>query len=117
MIPNHLSGRPKLGSDQFRLSDQRLQDEVFLPLLVNEISAVNFRCWLELPIDASVSLLESRGVPRQVYVDEIVATCLQIDTLSRRVGADQDAQRLLGRVRVEAPFQVFTSVGRGRPGK
>jgi len=58
-------------------------------------------------IDAAVALLEARGIPGQIKMDEIAAPCLQVDTLAGGVGAEQDAQRFLGRVGVEGALDVF----------
>ena len=59
--------------DLLRLANQRLQDDVFLALLVNEIAAVYDRRGLQLAVDPAVALPQSRRVQRQVDVDQVVA--------------------------------------------
>ena len=57
-------------------------------------------------IDVAVALLETRGIPGQIKMDEIAAPRLQVDTLAGGVGAEQDAQRFLGRVGVESALRL-----------
>src|SRR5579871_1400134 len=45
-------------------------------------------------------------------MDEVVAAGLQIDALARRVGADQDADRLLVRVGVERALDLLPTIRR-----
>jgi hypothetical protein len=50
-------------------------------------------------------------------VDQIVAAGLQVDAFARRIGADQDAQRLGRRVGVERELDGFAAVGSGGSGQ
>src|SRR5262249_30123976 len=57
---------------------------VMLGVGVDEIAAADLRRGLQLAVDAPVALLQSRRVPGQVEVQEIVAAGLQVDALARR---------------------------------
>ena len=92
---DHLAGRSELALDDLGLAHQRLEHDVGLALLVTEIAAEDLLGRLELAVDAAVALLEARWIPRQVEMDEVRAIGLQIDAFARRIGADQDAQRLV----------------------
>ena len=94
---DHLAGRAELRADQLGLPHQRLKDDVFLALRVDEIAAPDLGRRLKFAVDAAVPLLEASRVPRKINVDEVVASHLQIDAFARGVGADEDAQRILVR--------------------
>ena len=100
-LGDDLTGRAQLSLDGLGLPHERFEHDVFLALGVEEVAAEDLRGRLQLAVDAAVALLEACRVPRQVEVEEIEAPRLQVDALARRVGADQDAQRVLGRVGVE----------------
>ena len=51
---------------------------------------------MAVAVNASITLLQPRRIPRQIEVDEVAAPGLQVDALASSVGAEQDAQRLLG---------------------
>jgi hypothetical protein len=86
-----LSSGAKLRGNEFGFPRQGLKDDVLLALLINEIVAPNFGRSLHLAIDAAIALFESRGIPREIKVDQVVAALLQIDAFARRVRADQDS--------------------------
>ncbi len=90
---------PSCFANHLGLAHQRFQHDVGLALLVAEIAAEHLLGRLQLAIDAAVALLQPRRVPRQVEMDEVGAPGLQVDAFARGVGADEDAQRLLGRSR------------------
>ena len=69
--------------------------------------AADLGCRLELAVDAAVALLDAAGVPGQVEVEEVGAVRLEVQALARGVGGDQDAQRILGRVGVEAALDLL----------
>ena len=62
---------------------------------------------LELPVDAAVPLLHAAGVPGDVEVEEVGAVVLEVDALAGRVGRDEDAERVVGRLGVERGLQLF----------
>ena len=103
--------------DHLGLAHQRLEHDVGLALLVAEIAAEDLLGGLELAVDAAVALLEPRRVPRQIEMDEIGAIGLEVDALARRVGADQDAQRLLGRIGIEGGLHLLAAILAGGAGE
>ena len=52
---------------------------------------------LTVTVDATVALLQAVGVPRDLRVGEEVALALQRDAFRRRVGREQNADRIIGR--------------------
>ena len=50
-------------------------------------------------------------------MDEVSAIGLQIDAFARRVGADENAQRLLGRIGIEGRLHLLAAVLTGRAGE
>ena len=116
-MADYLTRRPELLADAFGLFHERVKDDVFLTLFVNEIATPDFRRRLKLAIDASVALFEPRWVPGQIDMDEVMAAHLKIDALTRRIGADQNSKRLLSWVRVESAFQLLATVGWRRAGE
>ncbi len=113
-LADDLPGRAKLLADALGLSDERAQDDVFGTLLVVEVAAPDLRRRLKLAVDAAIPLFKPRRVPGQIDMNEIVAAHLEIDAFARGVGADENAQRIRGRVGVEATFQLLAAFGRGR---
>ena len=85
--------------------------------VVDEVAAADLLCRLKLAVDAAVTLLQARGVPGQVEVEQIGAAHLQVDAFARGIGADEDAQRLFGGVRVEGLLQGLAALDAGRSGK
>ena len=116
-LADHLSGGAELLTDALGLAHERPQDDVFGTLLVIEVAAPHLRRGLKLAIDAAVALFEPRRVPGQIDVDQIVAAHLEVDAFARGVGADEDAQRIRGRVGVEATLQLLAAFGRGCAGE
>ena len=49
---------------------------------------------------------------QEVEVEEVGAVRLEVETLARGVGGDQDAQRVLGRVGVEAALDLLARARR-----
>ena len=62
---------------------------------------------LQLAVDAAIALLDPPGIPGKVEVEEISAVGLEVQALPRGVGRDQDPQRVLRRVSVEAPLDLL----------
>jgi hypothetical protein len=87
----HRRRATELLADGLRLLDQAPQHSVLGALHVDEIAAVDFGRWLELAVDPAVPLLEPARIPGQVDVEQIAAVSLQIETLARGVGCDQDS--------------------------
>ena len=75
-----------------------------------EISADDLFCGLELPIDATVTLFQPGGVPRQVQMNKVGAIGLEVDAFSGGIGADQDTQRLRVRIGVKGAFYLFAAI-------
>jgi hypothetical protein len=82
-------------SDHLGLANERVQNAVFLALVIEEIAARHGLRGLKLAVDTSIALLKARRVPRQVNMDEIMAACLQVEAFARRIGAYEDADGLL----------------------
>src|SRR5258708_20924007 len=65
-VLNHLADRAKLFANGLRFPNQRFENNIRFALLIAKISADDLLGWLELPIDAPVSLFQPVGVPRQI---------------------------------------------------
>jgi hypothetical protein len=52
----------------------------------------------------------SRGVPRQVDKDQVMAVRLEVDALARCICADPDAQGISGGIGIEASLQLFATL-------
>ena len=114
---DHLSGGAELTLNHFGLAHQGLEHNVGFALLVTEITAEHLLGRLELAIDAAVALLETRRVPGQIEMDEIGAIGLKIDAFARRVGADENAQRLLRRIGIECRLHLLAAILAGGAGE
>ena len=114
---DHLPGGAELPLDHLGLAHQRLEHDVGFALLVTEIAAEHLLRRLQLAIDAAVALLKPRRVPRQIEMDEVGAIGLQIDAFARRVGADEDAQRLLRRIGIECRLHLLAAILAGGAGE
>ena len=112
-----LACRAKLLADQLRLPDKGFEDDVLLTLLEKEVAAPDGRRGLQLSVDPAIALFEPRRVPRQVDMDEVVAAGLKVDALTRRVGADENTQRVGRGISVEATLQLLPAIDRRGPGK
>lgn len=55
---NHLTDRTELSADGFGLSDQRCEDDIFLPLLTDEVPAIHLWGGLKFSVNATVTLFE-----------------------------------------------------------
>ena len=115
--PQHLTRGAELLSNNLCLEHQGVQHAVLLALLVDKVAAGHDRRWLQLAVDAAVALLKPRGVPRQVDMHEVVAARLQVQALARRVGADEEAHRLLLEGCVEGDLDAVALVQAGLPGE
>src|ERR1700730_16774238 len=109
-VLNNLADRPELFADGLRFSNQRLKYDVRFALLVAKISADDLLRGLELAVNAPIALFQPGRVPRQIEMNEVGAIGLKIDALPGRISADEDAQRLDIRVRVEGPFDLLSSI-------
>ena len=90
-------------------------DGVVKLLRLGEVRALRSLRRLELAVDAAVALFEPCGIPGQIEMDEVVAAHLQVDALARRVGANQDAKRVLGWVRIETALEFLAADDRQSP--
>jgi len=114
---DHLTGRAELFANSLGLADERLEHDVLLALGVDEVTTPDLLRRLELAVDAAVALFEPRRIPGQIDMDEVMATQLEIYSLARGIGADQDAQRVLGWVRIETALQFLPADDRRRAGE
>jgi hypothetical protein len=106
----HFAGRAELASDHLSLADEGVEHAILLALVVEEVAAGHDLRRLKLSVDAAVALFEARRVPRQIDVDEIVAAGLGVQSLARRVAADEDANGLPIEGRIEGdldPVALF----------
>ncbi len=108
LLVDHLRQAPELPPDRLGLTDEHLEHVVLHPLREHEVVAADLGGRLQLAVDPPVALLDSPGVPRQVEVEQIGAVRLEVQTLPRRIGRDQDPHRLLGRIGVESPLDLVT---------
>ena len=63
--------------------------------VVDEVAAGHDLRRLQLAVDAAVALLQTRRVPGQVDMDEIVAARLEIEPFARGIRADEDPHRFV----------------------
>src|SRR5579875_1972291 len=110
-----LRSMPPASSSEMRVSmtGEAPPYPVFGALRIDEVPAIDPLCRLKLAIDAAVALFEAARVPGEVDVKQVVAIALQVQSLARRVGCDQDAQRIVGRRRVERALDLLPAIGRG----
>ena len=113
----HLRGAAELLANAFHLVHQHLQDTIFRPLDEDEVTAEHLVGWLQLAVDAAVALVETARVPGQIEMTQVMAMALEIEALPRRVGGDENAQRVVARLGVEGVLDVFPPVPGGRPGE
>jgi hypothetical protein len=111
-VSDHLAGGAELRADEFRFPHQGLEDDIFFALLIDEIAAPDLRRRLQLSVNAAVPLLQPRRVPGKVDMDQVMTAHLEIYAFARSVRADEDAQRVLCRIRVEAALQLLAAVSR-----
>ena len=107
VVVDHLREAAQLLLDRLGLADEHLEHAVLGALGQDEVVAADLVGRLELAVDAAVALLDAAGVPRQVEVEEVGAVRLEVQALAGGVGGDQDAQRVLGRVGVEAALDLL----------
>ena len=107
VVVDHLREAAELPLDRLGLPDEHLEHAVLGPLRQHEVVAAHLVGGLELAVDAAVALLDAAGVPGQVEVEEVGAVGLEVQALARGVGGDQDAQRVLRRVGVEAALDLL----------
>ena len=103
---------PSSRLDRLGLAHEHVEHVVLDPLRQHEVVAADLVRRLQLAVDPPVALLDPPRVPRQVEVEQVGAVRLEVQALPRRVGRDQDPQRVLGRVGVEAPLDLLARAGR-----
>ena len=111
-LVDHLRQAPELALDRLGLADEHVEHAVLDALRQHEVVTADLVGGLELAVDAAVALLDPPRVPRQVEVEQVRAMRLEVETLPRGVGGDQDPQRVLGRVGVEPPLDLLARAGR-----
>ena len=107
LVVDHLREAAQLALDRLGLAHEHLEHAVLGALREDEVVAADLVGRLELAVDAAVALLDAAGVPGQVEVEQVGAVGLEVQALARGVGGDQDAQRVLRRVGVEAPLDLL----------
>ena len=112
VVVDDLREAAELALDRLGLADQHLEHAVLRPLGQHEVVAADLVGGLQLAVDAAVALLDSSRVPRQVEVEEVRAVGLEVQALAGGVGRDQDPQRIVGRVGVEAALDLFARARR-----
>ena len=111
----HLRDAAELFANPFHLVHQHLQDTILRPLDKDEVPAEHLVGGLQFAVDAAVALIETTRVPWQVEVEQIMTVALQIEALPRRVGGDENAQRMVAGLRIEGVLDVFPPLPGGRP--
>ena len=106
--------RSKFLLDALGLFDQHLQDAILGPLRVEEVMAIDIGVGLQLAVDATVALLHTPWVPGNVEMEKVPAMGLQVEALARRIGGDQNPQRMLLRICIKGFFDGLALRGRGR---
>src|SRR5271170_2011882 len=77
--------------NHLRALSKDLEHSIGVALSVDKVIAPHLGRALEFTVNATVTLFEARGVPRQIHVKEIRTVVLQIDTLTGCVGGHEDA--------------------------
>ena len=95
VVVDHLREATELLLDGLSLPDEDLEDAVFDPLRQREVVTADFVGWLELAVDAAVTLLDTARIPRQVKVEEVRAVRLEVQPLAGGIGRKQDTQGIL----------------------
>src|SRR5690606_17225860 len=62
-----------------------------------------------------IALLDAARIPGKVEVEEVGAVRLKVQPLARGVGGEQDAQRVPGRVGIEAALDLLAAGAAGEP--
>ena len=91
VVVDHLRQAAELALDGLGLTDEHLQHPVLDALRQHEVVATHLRRRLQLAVDAAVALLDAARVPRQIEVEQVGAVGLEVQSLARRVGGQQDA--------------------------
>ena len=73
----------------------------------HEVVTAHLRGRLQLAVDPPVTLLYPPRVPGKVKVEEVRAVGLEVEALAGRVGRQQNSQRILGRVGIEAALDLL----------
>ena len=102
----------QLAIDGLGLLDDAAEDRVLLPVLVEEVAAIDRRRRLKFAVDSAVALFEPGRVPGNVVVEQVEAVTLEIQALAGRVGRQQDPDRIDGGVGVEGFFDLLPFVER-----
>ena len=113
VVVDHLREAAELLLDGLGLPDEHLEHAVLDALRQHEVVAADLGGRLELAVDAAVALLDAARVPGQVEVEEVGAVRLEVQALAGGVGGEQDAQRVLGRVGVEAALDLLAPAPAG----
>ena len=95
---NHLGEAAQFATDLLSLLDEDSQDFVFRTLFVVEVVAEDFILGLKFPVDTSVTLLHSAGVPRNIKVEQVPAVGLKVETFTGRFSGDQDPDGVFSRI-------------------
>ena len=107
VVVDDLGEAAELLLDGLGLPDEHLEHPVLGALRQDEVVAADLGGGLELAVDAAVALLDAARVPGQVEVEEVGAVRLEVEALAGGVGGEQDAQRVLRRVGVEAALDLL----------
>ena len=113
IVVDHLRQAAELALDGLGLADEHFQHAILLALRQDEVVTAHLGLRLELAVDAAVALLDAAGVPRQVEVEEVGAVGLEVESLARRVGRQQDAERVVAGGRIEPPLDFLAANAAG----
>ena len=105
----------ELPLDRLRLANKHLQYAVLDALRQYEVVTAHLRRPLKLAVDAAVALLDAARIPRQIEMEQVGAVGLEVQPLAGRVGGQQDAQRIGGRVGIESPLDLLAAGAPGKP--
>ena len=82
---------------------------IFNALRQDEVVTANLGGRLKLAIDTAVSLFDATWIPREIEMEEVGAMSLEIQAFPRGIGRQQDAERILCRIGVEALLNFFAA--------
>jgi hypothetical protein len=91
---DYLSKTPQLFANRLGLAHEDLKNPVLRALEIDEVVTEHLVTRLKLAVDATVALLHARRVPRNVEVKQVPAVGLEIETLARRIGRNENAHRV-----------------------
>src|SRR5262249_15560400 len=113
VVVDHLREAAKLSSNGLGLLNEHVEHMILGALRQDEIVAPDFVRGLELAVNSTVPLFDTTRIPRQIEMEQVRAMRLEIEPLSSRVGGQQDAERVLRGIGIEALLDLLAQRASG----